>query len=37
MYMVPAGNARQAQIDLAKMTGMDEVVIKPYRLVRIFL
>ncbi|WVQ90544.1 hypothetical protein IAS59_004324 [Cryptococcus gattii] len=26
------GNARQAQIDLAKMTGMDEVVIKPYRL-----
>lgn len=37
MYHVHlAGNARQAQIDLAKMTGMDEVVIKPYRLVRIF-
>ncbi|AFR96575.2 hypothetical protein C343_04702 [Cryptococcus neoformans C23] len=26
------GNARQGQIDLAKASGMDEVVIKPYRL-----
>jgi CheY-like chemotaxis protein len=27
-----AGNARQGQIDEAKAAGMDEVVIKPYRL-----
>ena len=29
-----AGNARQGQIDEAKAAGMDDVVIKPYRLVR---
>lgn len=28
----PAGNARQGQIDEAKAAGMDDVVIKPYRL-----
>ena len=28
-----AGNARQGQIDEAKAAGMDDVVIKPYRLV----
>jgi CheY-like chemotaxis protein len=27
-----AGNARQGQIDEAKAAGMDDVVIKPYRL-----
>lgn len=32
-HVHPAGNARQAQIDLAKASGMDEIVIKPYRLV----
>jgi len=26
------GNARQGQIDEAKASGMDEVIIKPYRL-----
>lgn len=30
--MSTAGNARQGQIDEAKAAGMDEVVIKPYRL-----
>lgn len=35
-YVRPAGNARQGQIDLAKASGMDEVVIKPYRLVCFF-
>lgn len=28
----PAGNARQGQIDEAKAAGMDDVIIKPYRL-----
>jgi hypothetical protein len=31
--MYAAGNARQGQIDEAKAAGMDDVVIKPYRLV----
>ena len=32
LLTAPAGNARQGQIDEAKAAGMDEVVIKPYRL-----